>query len=139
VNYCTAQDLIDRFGEAEILQRTDRARTGSIDYSVAQMAIDDACAEIDDYLTDYALPLSSVPLNLKKRACDIARNNLFYDMQVEVVESNYRSAIEFLKGVSSGKFKLGLDQNGASQEQSSGSIYIEEQSPIMSDQSLSSF
>ena len=49
-HYCHEQDLIDRFGEIEIAQLTNRSGVEVIDDSVLGRAQDDADAEFDGYL-----------------------------------------------------------------------------------------
>ncbi|HBY38461.1 MAG TPA: DUF1320 domain-containing protein, partial [Alteromonas sp.] len=74
MNYCTTNDLIDRFGESELIALSDRDNTGSVDAQVVSAAIADASALIDGYLGGrYALPLSVIPSVLPKLCGDIAR------------------------------------------------------------------
>lgn len=117
--YCTKQDMIDRFGEAELAQRTDRDNGAVIDDAVLALKMTDAANEIDSYLTQYALPLSSVPGGLVSRACDIARYNLYQNLDLEetsMVRSRYNAAIAWLKLVAKGDVQLGVDDNGGTTE-----------------------
>ncbi len=78
--YATRQDLIDRFGATEIVQRTDRTNRPptTIDDTVVGRAIGDAEALIDGYLAGrYELPLAVVPAALPKICCDLARFHLW--------------------------------------------------------------
>ena len=108
--YCTKQDLIDRFGEAEMIQLTDRAATGEIDDAVLDQAIEDAGGEIDGYLASggYATPLSPVPRIVTAKACDMARHALYDDHAAEQVRKRYEDAIRFLRAVADGTVKLGV-------------------------------
>ncbi len=79
MTYATVQDLIDRYGEREMIQLTDidEPRTDAVVSARAQRALDDAAAEVDGYLAGlYALPLSPVPGTLRRVAIDIARYHL---------------------------------------------------------------
>jgi phage gp36-like protein len=114
--YCTKQDMIDRFGEAELAQRTDRINGAVIDDAVLTLKMADAADEIDSYLTQYALPLPSVPNGLVARSCDIARYNLYQNLDLEetsMVRSRYNAAIAWLKLVAKGGVQLGVDDNGS--------------------------
>ncbi|MDP3876013.1 MAG: DUF1320 domain-containing protein [Methylobacter sp.] len=110
--YCTKQNLIDRFGEAELIQRTDRAGTDAIDDEVLNEAISDADAEIDGYLTAYPLPLTTVPANLERMACDMARYYLFGDGMIEQVKVRYDNAIKYLNLVAKGVVLLAPSTDG---------------------------
>lgn len=108
--YATQQNLIDRFGETEILQLTDKDGDEVIDAAVISQAIDDADAIIDGYLQSrYTLPLQSVPKNLVTYACDIARYRLYDDRATEQVTTRYKDALAFLRSISKGDITLGLD------------------------------
>jgi phage gp36-like protein len=127
MSYAVIQDMIDRYGEAELVQLTDRAvpPTGAYDADVVEAALNDAEAEINAYLSvRYALPLTNVPTTLKKLACDIARYNLFGPNLTDEVSLRYKNAISFLKDVSRGTADLGIDQaTGEAPEAESGPDY----------------
>lgn len=114
MSYAVIQDMIDRYGEAELIQLTDRAvpPVGAYDADVVEEALSDADAEINAYLAvRYALPLATVPTTLKKLACDIARYNLFGPNLTDEVSLRYKNAASFLKDVSKGTADLGIDQD----------------------------
>ena len=105
--YCTQSDLVTRFGQAELVQLTDTTGSGQIDAAVVSQAIADAEAEIDAYLiARYSLPLASVPANLERLACDIARYRLYADRPTELVDVRYRDAIRYLEQVGRGVIAL---------------------------------
>jgi phage gp36-like protein len=112
MSYCTAQDLTDRFGEQELIQLTDRTNTSTIDTAVLNQAISDATAEINGYLLAY-LPLATLPANLVRLACDIARYYLYDDLVSVQVEKRYSQAIDYLKLVAAGKIPLASDALGS--------------------------
>jgi phage gp36-like protein len=110
--YATKQNMIDRFGNAELVQLTDRElpATGAIVDAVLNKALADANAEIDGYLVgQYQLPLASVPANLELLASDIALYRLFKDRATEEVRQRYDDAVKYLRDVGQGKLSLGLD------------------------------
>lgn len=105
--YVTEQDLVDRFGEDELIQLTDRNGTGAVDQDVLLRAIDDAQAEVDSYLsTRYAVPLTPVPTVLALHAANVVRYRLYEDGATEEVEKRYKQSIAWLKDVSSGRAHL---------------------------------
>lgn len=109
MGYATKQNLIDRFGQEELIQLTDRANAGAIDDTVLNQAIADADAEIEGYLPGrYTLPLASVPPVLTRIACDVARYHLYDDHATEQVRTRYEDARKLLEGIASGKVQLGL-------------------------------
>ncbi|MES8308143.1 DUF1320 domain-containing protein [Cutibacterium acnes] len=111
--YATLQDLVDRFGETELVQLSDRAATGAIDPAVVARKLADAAAEIDSYLVGrYTLPLTPVPTVLARLACDIARYHLYDDRATEQVTQRYRDAIRFLEQVAKGAVQLGVVPDG---------------------------
>lgn len=114
MSYCTQQDLVDRFSEAELIQLTDRAgAANAIDTAVLGQAISDADDEINGWLAGrYTLPLSSTPAALVRVACDIARYRLHIDSMPEIVAQRYKDAINWLTKVGTGAVSLGLDEAG---------------------------
>lgn len=108
--YCQVADLIARFGEAELIQLTDRNLVGQIDEVVVARAIDDAKAEIDGYLRSrYQLPLSPVPPALVRVACDIARYHLCAQVEVEAISRRYRDATKLLVALARGDASIGME------------------------------
>lgn len=121
--YCTLQDLIDRFGEGELVQLTDRSipPVGVIDEAVVDRAIADAGAEIDASLqARYALPLALVPPLLNRLACDIARYVLQADAASDEVRRRYEDARATLRQLASGQASLGPDAGGSKPAESAG-------------------
>lgn len=113
MSYCTQADLIDRFGDTEITQLSDRSGLGALDSAIVAQAIADADAEIDGYLSGrYALPMASVPLVMTRLACDIARYWLFGQDVTDLVKARYDQAISYLGKVASGTITLGPDATG---------------------------
>lgn len=103
MTYCAKQDLIDRFGEAEIIQLTDRENTGAIDDGVLNQAIADADAQVDRKLRGrYTVPVTPAPDELKPIACDLARFYLYGVGVSEVVETRYQAAMRELRDYATG-------------------------------------
>ncbi len=107
MTYATQQNMIDRFGEPELVLLTDRARLGVLDAAVLAQALADADAEIDGYLAGrYALPLAAVPEKLALLACDLARFYLYKDAAPETVRDRQADAVKYLSLVGQGKIPL---------------------------------
>lgn len=134
--YCTTQDLIDRFGEDELIQLTAEVDSlGGFSGSGNQVQIDraiaDAAATIDSYLAGrYPLPLDQIPPVLNRHACDMVRYFLQDRSPLEEVTNRYNAAIRFLEKVASGAITLGIDALGNRPDtfdgaliQSSGSVF----------------
>ncbi|WP_438454699.1 gp436 family protein [Vreelandella venusta] len=122
--YCTQADLIERFGEDELLAIA-RDETGTaIDAAVVERACDDASGEIDGYVSaaGYPVPLSPVPRIVTAYACDIARYRLYDEHATDQVQKRYDDAVKFLKSVSRGEVRLGISSGAASS--SAGSVQM---------------
>ncbi len=110
MTYAAQQDLVDRFGEQELIQLSDRANVGSIDAAVIGKALADADELIDSYIAARAaLPLATVPARLVRVAGDVARYYLHADAPTEQVRRAYTDATAWLRDVSLGKATLGDD------------------------------
>jgi phage gp36-like protein len=107
--YATQQDLIDRFGEEELVQLTDKTNIppSTIDAVPVDRALSDAAALIDSYLAKlYRLPLSAVPQILTKASADIARFFLYGKSAEETVTNAYKDAVTWLTSISKGLVTL---------------------------------
>lgn len=111
MSYVTAEAMIAKFGEQEIIDLTaDRGLVQTINFEKLQMALDAANSEIDGYLIGrYTLPLKVIPSFLVSLGCDIAH---FHGSVGETVETNrtktrYEIAIKNLVNISKGLISLG--------------------------------
>lgn len=113
MSYCTESDLVNRFGNEELIQLTDimTPMSGVINATVLALAQSDADAVINDYLVNF-LPLPAVPARLVKAACDITRYFLYKDTPTEHVERRYRDAIDYLANIDFDKNGIGADSTG---------------------------
>lgn len=123
MTYATKQDLLDRFGETELVQLTDKVNrpASTIDDVPVSRALGDAAALIDGYIGKlYRLPLSALPPVLTKNACDIARYYLHGKAAEKdgPVERTYDEAVSWLKDVSKGV--VTLDVEGVAPAQAGG-------------------
>ncbi|MDD3610466.1 MAG: DUF1320 domain-containing protein [Halothiobacillaceae bacterium] len=109
MSYATLADMSVRFGEAALIELTDRTGVGHIDMSVLDEALADAAAEIEGYLTGrYALPVAVVPPLLARIACDIARYRLAAERASEEMRARYEDARKMLHAIADGRVRLGI-------------------------------
>lgn len=123
MTYALQQDLVDRFGEAELVQLTDRTNMppAAIDNVVVGRALADADGAIDGYVgKQYALPLTVAPPVLTKIAADLARYYLHGEAadKDSIVTRNYQAAIAWLRDVSKGL--VSIDDGGDVPAQAGG-------------------
>ncbi|WII93186.1 DUF1320 domain-containing protein [Kingella negevensis] len=114
----TSQDLINRFGEREIVRLSDKTQSHQINEANVQAAIDDAIAEAQSYLSGagfFRLP-ETLPTVLKIKVCDIARWYLYENGITEIVEKRYQAAIAWLKQVQKNPTMLGFEAKTDAQE-----------------------
>lgn len=114
--YATQADMLERFGEQELVQLTDRhdGQLNVVDAVVLDKALATAEAEIDAYVgMRHALPLASVSARLVGLACDIARYHLYIHAAPDIVAERYQEALKFLRAVAAGEVSLGLEEAAA--------------------------
>lgn len=126
MTYCATQDLIDRYGEFELIQLTDSTGAGAIDQTVVDRAIADVDGEIDAYLAKrVALPLATVPPVLVRMACVMVRYYLYKDVATDLVKQQYDAAIRFLRDVAAGTTSLGADAAGDPTPDNGAPAYVQ--------------
>ncbi len=140
MTYATAQDLIDRYGQSNLIQLTDREATGSIDQTVLGRALSDADAIIDGYIaTRFAVPMSPVPAALIPIACALAYFNLHSEGAPLAVANAKTDALVFLRDVASGKAALGTGGPAASDQTGAGSVQFIQDRPGINPQDLDDY
>ena len=131
MNYATVQDMIDRYGEPEMIQLTDPDIL-AVQTAKAQRALDDAQAFADSFVGRvYRLPLPGCsqpapvpgephavqfapPLQLTRIACDVARYYLYSNLAPEhEVYLRYKAAERELTQIADGKAVLACPWGGA--------------------------
>ena len=109
--YCELQDLIDRFGERELVDAADRDGDGAPDAEVVAAACEDAAAEIDARLAcRYAVPFARPTRILRALSCDIARHELLNPRPHEEAIRRYEAAVKLLESIAAGDLSLGADE-----------------------------
>lgn len=125
--YTTKANLIARFGEQELIDRTDRAEPpmGALDDAVLQVAMDRADADIDDALrVRYAVPLASPPISLLTQAENRARRYLYDDGMPQAVKDGFDESTEWLKRVANGSLLLDAPAASTGTSGVSGSVGV---------------
>lgn len=141
MTYATQQDLIDRFGEEELIQRTDRAvpPTGQIDADVVGKALADADHMINGYARGrYRVPLDPAPEIICRMACDLARYFLFPSNPPESVRTNYEDARAALRDIAAGRLHLQAAGIEAATAEPSD-VRFESAQPVFTRQSMEGF
>lgn len=109
MGYATQQDMINRYGQQQLIELTDRADppAGAIDATVLQAALDEASSTIDGFLLRrYALPLTTVP-TIVRRACEaIAWFDLHRGRYTDEDRDAYNDAFKLLTQISQGTVLL---------------------------------
>ena len=109
--YCELQDLIDRFGERELVDAADRDGDGKADEAVVLAACEDAAAEIDARLARrYRVPFARSTRILRALSCDIARHELLNPRPHEEAIRRYEAAVKLLESIAAGDLSLGADE-----------------------------
>lgn len=136
MNYATPGDMIDRFGQAELIDLTDFDNIPPSVIGEARLAVKlgDAQAFVDGYvgqawrlpLTGCARPAATAgqepdfvpPPVLVRLTCDIARYYLHDDIAPEhEVYRRYKAALANLEAIASGKMLLACPWGGTPGEQ----------------------
>lgn len=106
--YTTLARLIERYGETELIQLTDRIGAGVVDATLVARMIDDGAAEIDAYIARrMTLPLADPPPLLERLNATLARCALFANPMPEEVVRSREAAIRLLRDIANGVASLG--------------------------------
>ncbi len=137
--YATQQNLVERFGDQELIELTDRSNIGEIDAVVLTSALVDADSEINSYLVSrYPLPLTQTSDELVRLACDIARYRLWDVRASEQIKARYDAAIGKLRDISRGTASLSIDTSNK-EIQETGSVNYSAPDRVFNDNALSGY
>ena len=117
--YASQQNLIDRFGEAELIKLTYQETDAKFDNDgnlippainphIIWRALTDACEFVDSYLMQsYNLSFyPAVPTRLVRITCNIARYSLYTNIKKQPVYDAYLESVAWLEDVRDGKLGL---------------------------------
>lgn len=127
-DFATKQDLVDRFGEAELIKLTDLANKPpvTINETAVSQALADASALASGYVGKvYQLPLAIVPQALVKATSDVAWFYLHGKRAPKdgEVERGFYQALAWLKEVAKGAVQLDVGGEPPAQPEG-GSVQI---------------
>lgn len=131
--YAQWTDMVERFGEPELIQISDRDETGAVNTAVLSRAIADATAFVDGYLGRvFKLPLKGcakpldtpggtveyvVPPVVTRMVCDLARYYLYTNVSDDhEAIRRYKSAVLDLKNIAEGNTQLSCPWGGPAGE-----------------------
>jgi phage gp36-like protein len=110
VVYASTQDIAGRYGQ-DMLDAIDRDGDSQADTDALDMALADASALIDSYLSQrYTLPLPVVPEALKRACVDVALYQTVREgtKASEDYRLRYEDAVVWLRDLATGKAALDL-------------------------------
>lgn len=140
--YATSDDLVAKFGTAQLKLYADRNGDGTADADVLAAAIAEADAVVDLHVRGkYALPLSPVDPIITSIVCDLARRGL-YGNATEVPESVLsadKAARDLLKSIARGEVSLAAAPASASGPAGSLGVEIEGDAPFFTRDNLTGF
>lgn len=140
MGYATVQDMIDRFGETEMIrlsQPEDRT-ADTVLVAKVETAIADGSALVDDYLRGlYGTPLTSPPESVVRAVCVLARYDLAKGERTDPTEQmrlDRKEVIDWLKGIAAGLVKI--DAPPAGLPGNSGGARVSDRCDIFNDRNL---
>lgn len=132
MSYATVQDMIDRFGELELVQLTDTVNIppSAVNTARVEVKLGDAQAFVDGYVGQvYRLPLRGCakpatvsgsaleyvpPPVLTRLSCDLARYYLHDDLAPEnEVYRRFKAAVKELEAIAAGAAQLACPWGGS--------------------------
>jgi phage gp36-like protein len=123
-DYCTLDDLIARFG-AEITSLADRDGDGQADTAVVAKAIATGTARINSYIgARYALPLATVPDEIRTACENLARAELYTAELLDAVKAQRDDTIAWLRDIASGKAILDAPAPAAADSSQTGNTIL---------------
>lgn len=103
--YATLADMQARFRPEQLIQLSDWDGTGALDQARIDQAIVRAGNRIDGYVAAKYSNWTAVPV-LVDLACDIAFYELHRATPPEGVEKKHKAAIDTLKDIAAGRYKI---------------------------------
>ncbi len=114
--YAAVSDMIDRFGQAEMirLSTADGAPMVAVNPEPIARALDDASAIIDTWLRKrYRMPLTVAPPEIRRACCILARYDLSIGEQRNPAEQTIedrKEVMSWLRAIGAGSALLDLDE-----------------------------
>lgn len=140
--YVTISQMVERFGEAALVQLTDRAEPLArvIDETVLGRAIADASAMVDGYIAArYPLPLAAVPPLLVGITAALAYANLHTRTVPDKVAEDARVALRALQDIARGLVQLNAGTVAVPAQASPQSVAVAGSDRVFSRDTLRAF
>jgi len=124
--YATVANMIDRFGELEMirLSKPDDRTAEEVDAAKIEVALADGSALIDDYLRKrYQVPVATPPESLVRANCVLARYDLAQGERTEPTEQMRlarKEVIGLLEALANGSVTIDAPASGATSGGASG-------------------
>lgn len=141
MSYATVQDMIDRFGEPEMIRLSEQEdRTAeAVNAEKIELAIADAAALVDDYLRKrYQVPLATVPKSVTRGTCVLARYDLAQGERTNPTEEMRlarKEVVAWLEDLAKGEIQLDSVPSGSGSSPAGGARFTD-RGRIFSDRSL---
>jgi len=117
--YCTKQDLLDRFDEAELQTHAWDQNTNDFDDEKITKACQDATDEVNLYIGSVAvIDPQAIPTIIARIAADIARYHIQARRPLDETKERYKTAIKILQDIAAGRATLPVE----AQQDTSGSV-----------------
>jgi phage gp36-like protein len=120
--YATVDDMVQRFGEAEMIRASTPDGQDAVTVVQAPIctALDDASSTIDSYLRKrYRVPLEVAPPEINRACCMLARYDLGLGGERSVSEQTQKAreeTIQWLARIARGEVVLGMEEVTAGDE-----------------------
>lgn len=135
--YLLKADMQALFGDAELIQLTDRVNADAINDAVLDVAI----AYAED-LIDAIVPKTIRPDKTKlitNLAADIARWRLYDDVAPEHVQKRYDEAMRLLRDAAAGRASLGVSETTGEEKSATGGVKSTAPGRVFNDSSLAGY
>lgn len=112
--YATVNDMVERFGQIEMIRLStrDNALPEAIDGGRVALLLDDASSVIDSLLRQrYAVPLAPVPREIRRACCILARYDLAQGGEqtpTEAMETERSQVMKWLRELADGSIRLAV-------------------------------
>ncbi len=120
--YATVDDMILRFGEAEMARAStpDGQDVTGVQPERIQTALNDASALIDSFLRKrYHVPLQAVPDEINRACCMMARGDVGMGGERSISDQAMKAreeAVSWLRAIEAGTVVLGMEEVTAGEE-----------------------
>lgn len=143
MSYCSQSDYINKFGELELIQLTDRANGIMVDAVVLAQAQAAANSDIDKRLRmkGWDVPLASASADINAIALDLVRFHLYSATsteEVKAIASTYMRRLGELDAYVAGRIMLDIGEPNTSTA-SAGDVDFNANDRVFNSNTLSSF